>query len=100
MGVGTVVLMKAHQIEPSPCPGCGEVLDGASGLNTDNLPTPGAATICVYCGSPLLFDEGLQLRKPTAEELAELMEYADFLKAMLAVREIAATPSPHDGDAT
>lgn len=52
----------------APCPHCGEELDVASGLGTQDGPKPGDISLCIDCGGVNIFDENLKPRLPTQEE--------------------------------
>lgn len=61
-----------YEVIPSPCPNCKKVSDMAYGPNSDDPPTPGDVSICLYCQSISVFDEDLILREPTEEEILEM----------------------------
>lgn len=50
------------------CPFCGEEVDRATNATGTESPDEGDATICLKCGRISVFDDCLQLRKPTAAE--------------------------------
>lgn len=58
------------------CPKCGIHLDGATESNgQETNPKPGDISVCVYCGTFLIFDEEdrqLSLRRLTDEEFIKL----------------------------
>lgn len=56
------------------CPSCKHDLDRASNAsNTERCrPEPGDVSVCFYCLEVLIFAEGLGVRLPTPEELAEI----------------------------
>lgn len=39
----------------------------------DDSPDPGDATICLYCGGLMVFSAELTLRKPTRDELEQML---------------------------
>jgi hypothetical protein len=54
------------------CPNCKVVLDACTRVDgAPDTPSPGDYTACPYCMSIAMFDEGLQLRPLTEEELKE-----------------------------
>ena len=58
-------------VEAQPCPSCGQVLDGASGVTGGaNEPRPDALTMCVYCGVFLAYTGDMGLRLATMDESA------------------------------
>lgn len=54
------------------CRRCGEKLDANTGVEEGTRPEPGSVSICGYCGTLSLYDDGLRLRAPTPEERLEL----------------------------
>jgi hypothetical protein len=69
--VEDVAIMKSRT-PASPCPGCGETLDGATGANTDSAPTPGALSMCAYCAAVTIFGDDLRLRPLKPAEVAKI----------------------------
>lgn len=63
-----------HKDLPHTCPVCGKSWDAVTAVEEDqpNRPVPGDITVCIDCISVLAFDENLQLREPTAEEMYEI----------------------------
>jgi len=62
-----------HEVPPSACTNCGELLDMATGVTEDlnDDPMPGVRecfTICIRCGHIMTFAEDLTLRDLTDEE--------------------------------
>ncbi len=58
------------------CPYCKADLDGVSEIESEsrphresNQPGPGDYTICVHCAGLCVWDEDMNLQKPTPEEL-------------------------------
>jgi hypothetical protein len=71
--------MKKHRIGKSvqlggrpQCLGCGELLDGATGVDNKNRPRPGSISVCIYCGHIAIFADDLSLREPNDEEMHEI----------------------------
>jgi len=52
------------------CPKCQELLEVVSSFAGER-PSPGAISICAYCGQVLIITEGLGSRKATPEEIEE-----------------------------
>jgi hypothetical protein len=82
-------MTTVHEITSGVCPHCKLVLDRhLNALDDSYVPCPGTVTLCAGCSSVLVFDEHMQLREITAEELAtapghmlQLMrEMFDYLK--------------------
>jgi hypothetical protein len=66
------------------CPYCGEISDGFTRVDGDDEePTEGAVGICLYClGVSIYTGVGLHKRKPTREELVEIMADDDVVQAI------------------
>ena len=60
---------KQRTNEDAKCLKCGNKLNRASGLGHDEQPEPGNISICVRCGNIAAFDDNLQVRPLTDEEL-------------------------------
>lgn len=55
------------------CPQCNKLLTASTAADgSDRLPEPGDFTMCVYCGTILIFDDELRQRLPTSDELDDL----------------------------
>lgn len=68
--------MKTTKLaEKDRCPFCNYILNAATAgpHNPDASPEPNDATICINCGGVLIYDEHTRVRKPTDQELAEVM---------------------------
>jgi len=71
--VATMRVGIDHKLDDAlVCPECGKPLNGASGIDTDNGPDPGDFSVCIYCGTILVFSEDIKLRHPTAEEMKDI----------------------------
>lgn len=64
--------MEATKLPGCVCTNCGKLVDGASSFETDRSPRPGDATICVYCGHLMVFDDTMKLRELNDQEIVEL----------------------------
>lgn len=64
--------MSAHRLKPSRCPECKKTLDAASGIDTDDSPTPGSVSVCHYCGTLLEFSPKLKLCRMKDDTLLDL----------------------------
>lgn len=65
------------------CPVCSEILDGATNVTDDTSPQKGDVSICVYCGSVLVFNEDQTLRIATDEELKSMpADRMDMIKTI------------------
>lgn len=82
--------MDQQQMEtPTQCLKCRTKLEATTAVKSGPPgPTPGALSICWYCGALAVFDEDLQLRELTADERATLAEpdLAEFLQRLEAHR--------------
>lgn len=69
----------------SRCPWCGTVQTKATGLDPRSNAAPVAddVSICVACARPALFTgAGLEIRRPSPDELADIMANPDVLAAV------------------
>jgi hypothetical protein len=60
---------------PRPCAHCGSLNDATAAMreNGKNMrPRPGNFSICVKCGELSVYDDNLDLRKPTDDEYIEV----------------------------
>lgn len=66
--------MKAAEsdIEPCVCPNCGAEQTKGLAVNGSRAPRPGDVSLCAECVEFAVFDEKMQLRKPTEHEAALL----------------------------
>lgn len=80
-------LSQSSLHQPSACTACGTLLDACDGPGT---PSEGDYTVCVYCASINVFDDGLKLRAPTQEEITQIQadeRYPYIREAINAVRK-------------
>ena len=70
--------MELNGIPPSPCTKCGTVLSRPLGPDTGIEPEPGHYSFCFLCGNVMVFDDGLRLRTPTAEEIKLLRSAGEW----------------------
>lgn len=56
------------------CPKCSERLDCSSGLSHEHKPAPGDLSVCLECGTALVFNDDLTVRAAT---LADRMEWPE-----------------------
>jgi hypothetical protein len=55
------------------CPYCRLEITGSEAADgTPDEPQPGSISVCIQCGNIAIFDDAMQLRPPTADELAEV----------------------------
>jgi len=75
--------IPGERLATSPgCPSCGTMIDGYTSAGRDRAtPKRGDVSTCWYCGEILVFDgRPLSLRKPTAEDMAEIEQMQDFMR--------------------
>lgn len=72
------------------CPYCLYETDAASSITGDNKPVPGSVSICIDCGEAGIFDETLNLRIMTEDDIEEIAEET-MSKVRLAKMMIKAT---------
>lgn len=81
----------SHRTAPLSCPGCAKGLDGhMEAAPGDPRPTPGAASICVYCSTISIYTEiggQLALRRATDTELDCLLTNPAMQRAISITRE-------------
>lgn len=74
---------------PCKCPVCFYEIDGHQHLSGDGrVPKPGDRTLCGCCGSFNIFTEGLQLRRPTPDEMIDIINEPSNVKVLAAWAEI------------
>jgi hypothetical protein len=54
--------------KPCKCPRCAYEVDAASGLTSDDAPSPGDIALCLNCGAINVYLDGLQIRKSSNTE--------------------------------
>ena len=79
---------EAVKLPPDECPVCGGHVDAASKLGGDAEPKEADATICIHCGSILIFDERLRLRMAEEHERKEIEVIPAVRKARDAIRDL------------
>lgn len=62
------------------CWHCDRMLDAATEVAGSARPTPGAVSLCLYCGAVAFFGDDMVLRSPTEEELDDLVKEREFRK--------------------
>ena len=65
------------------CPVCDKKIDAASNLYDESeRPFPGDVSVCIQCGTILVFDFDLTMRLPTEEETRAIRENEELSKAL------------------
>lgn len=60
---------RGVKVPMSACLDCGKELNGATAVDHRDPPSPGAITICIYCGHIMALGDDLHLRQLTDEEM-------------------------------
>lgn len=70
------------------CPSCGSKHDACSAIGYDEpqVPDPGNISLCIDCGDLSVFDDNLELRLPTVEEMKKFLQVDAIVKAMFLVK--------------
>lgn len=77
---------KTTKTPESSCWHCGTKFTAASDLSGNmKTPTAGSCSICIMCAAPSIFMEDLTLRKPTQEEIDEILQSEQAAQLILAV---------------
>lgn len=63
---------RTTKTEATCCPVCGMKVSAATSTEGDHKPTPGDLSVCAYCATPLVFTDGLKLRKMTDLDMLAL----------------------------
>jgi len=85
--------MTAHRLPDDACPFCGHVCNAASTLDGDTAPPEeGDASVCLECGSLVIYGPGLRLRRPTRRQTRELCAYPEVAAVLKAVGDFKRTP--------
>lgn len=66
--------MTTHVTRSNLCPQCGYCLDRAIGATTDAPPVADDLSICINCGSLLVYQADLSLRLATSSETEQAMQ--------------------------
>lgn len=56
-------MRTSYTNKSSRCPACLHQLDGATSTFGDHVPSPGDATVCLYCSTVSIFQTDLTLRQ-------------------------------------
>lgn len=89
-------LGEKHRMPDAHCNNCGALLSGASGYNTNEMPTPGMWALCIYCGNLAVYADDMTLRELSDAELLEAAGDPDIIK-MQRVREALGKVYPPKG---
>lgn len=82
--------MQDHHVPLSKCPTCLRDTNGAMNAEVDNNdpPSPGDVIACLYCGAFSVFDDDLQARVPTDDELVKILRDPRARVAQEAIRAV------------
>lgn len=81
-------LGKERRVKPSTCTGCGQRLNGAMPIDSDNLPNEGDVTICLNCGHLMKFGKRGKLVNLTDAEYADVTAQPEIQKALEVVGQL------------
>jgi hypothetical protein len=84
-------MISSSNVPASRCLHCRKIVDGATNINDDKAPTPGDATVCIYCGHLMIFGKAMRLRNPTSEEIHALAGDANLLTVQALLAQFHAT---------
>jgi hypothetical protein len=79
------------------CLNCGELVDGAKGINVETGPNPNDISICMHCGHVAVYGEKLKLRELTDAEVVAIAGDPVIVEAQRLRRSITrckASPMP------
>lgn len=65
-------MRKISHLQSDKCPVCRAILNAASGINNSGAPVEGDLTICVYCGTILVYGDKMKLRVATTPEMENI----------------------------
>lgn len=77
--------MKTTKTTETKCWYCGNVSDHAADIQSDEKPCAGAVSLCIMCATPSVFNEDLTTRRPTLDEMAEIIKSPEVVRHMLAI---------------
>ena len=80
--------MREHHVPDSHCLECHAVIDMAGGIRTEDAPSPGDISLCLYCGHVMIYGENLGLREPTDSEIVEIADNPELVLASNAIAAI------------
>lgn len=80
------------------CPYCHEELDRSTGMSPynpeDKKPSPGDVSVCSECGEISIFDQDMNMVKPSDEERAELIQDEHVAKTSFMIKAVKAGSDP------
>jgi hypothetical protein len=88
-----------YKLPAQYCLACGRECNAATGLDTDNMPTPGDITICLDCGHIMAFASDLSLCELTREQAHDVAGDRRILAAQRERRRLVKAKSKIMGDA-
>lgn len=80
--------MLSVRVPKSLCPYCDNKLDAAGSLDGEHTPQNGDISLCINCAQILMFDENLQLRKPSIDEEREALSDENVVKAQKYIKSL------------
>jgi hypothetical protein len=82
--------MSTHRLPEDRCPSCDKLLDAATNVAREGLPSDGDLSVCAGCLSVLTWKSGKLLLVPIAEWQSS-PEAPDLRKAILMVQTVNAS---------
>jgi NAD-dependent SIR2 family protein deacetylase len=87
----TFIAVGTAKLSRQACPYCHAELDSTMSFESSK-PKPGDVSVCAECGEIAVFDENLEFRIPTPEELETIMalrpDFDDLRFAVLRMKQL------------
>ena len=72
-----------NRVPETLCWHCDRMLDSMDPIGSEIKPTPGAISLCMYCGAVATLDSDLRMIMPTRELLDDLETNEEFIQAYM-----------------
>lgn len=69
----------------NPCWNCREPNDAISDVEGEKKPKAGDVGMCLACGAPGVFTETLAIRRPTDDEMKQILQDPNVLRYLAAI---------------
>lgn len=83
--------VRTTRLKSLMCLNCGANLTAATNFEQYARPQPGSVMICVVCAHIMVYDENLEFRSPTDEEVVEMAGHPEIVKHMKALASYQTT---------
>jgi hypothetical protein len=80
-------ILKGKVMPDCHCLNCDHNVNRAAAVDDDISPSPGDATICLYCSHIMIFTDDMGMRNPNDEELSEIERSGDYQKMLWVARQ-------------